>query len=129
MLVIAVENAPPRLRGRLAVWLLEVRAGVYVGTYSRKVREMIWEQVVGGIESGNAVIAWAANNDAGFEFETCGSNRRSPVDLDGFRLVSFLPSEAQPAVGGGGEPGYAKKAEAARRRAVLKQNGNVGGVV
>jgi hypothetical protein len=29
MLVIVVENAPPRLRGRLAVWLLEVRAGVY----------------------------------------------------------------------------------------------------
>lgn len=96
MLAIVVENAPPRLRGRLAVWLLEVRAGVYVGTYSRKVREMIWEQVSGGIEDGNAVIAWAANNDAGFEFETCGSNRRSPVDLDGFRLVSFLPSEARP---------------------------------
>ncbi len=96
MLVIVVENAPPRLRGRLAVWLLEVRAGVYVGTYSRKVREMIWEQIIGGIEDGNAVIAWAANNDAGFEFETCGSNRRSPVDLDGFRLVSFLPSEARP---------------------------------
>jgi CRISPR-associated protein Cas2 len=96
MLVIVVENAPPRLRGRLAVWLLEVRAGVYVGTYSRKVREMIWTQIVGGIGDGNAVIAWAANNDAGFEFETCGSNRRSPVDLDGFRLVSFLPSEARP---------------------------------
>ena len=45
MLVIVVENAPPRLRGRLAVWLLEVRAGVYVGTYSRRTREMIWEQV------------------------------------------------------------------------------------
>jgi CRISPR-associated protein Cas2 len=28
MLVIVLENAPPRLRGRLAVWLLEVRAGV-----------------------------------------------------------------------------------------------------
>lgn len=96
MLVIVVENAPPRLRGRLAVWLLEVRAGVYVGTYSRKVREMIWEQVLGGIETGNAVIAWAANNDAGFEFETCGSNRRTPVDFDGFRLVSFSSAEAKP---------------------------------
>lgn len=96
MLVIVVESAPPRLRGRLAVWLLEVRAGVYVGTYSRKVREMIWEQVVAGIEAGNAVMAWAVNNDAGFEFETCGLNRRVPVDLDGIRLVSFLPSEAKP---------------------------------
>ena len=91
MLVIVVENAPPRLRGRLAVWLLELRAGVYVGSYSRRTREMIWEQVLDNIEDGNAVIAWAAPNDAGFEFETAGANRRVPVDLDGFRLVSFLP--------------------------------------
>lgn len=47
MLVIVLENAPPRLRGRLAIWLLEVRAGVYVGNYSRKVRENIWSQVEG----------------------------------------------------------------------------------
>ncbi|WP_440271844.1 type I-E CRISPR-associated endoribonuclease Cas2e, partial [Escherichia coli] len=29
MLVVVTENVPPRLRGRLAIWLLEVRAGVY----------------------------------------------------------------------------------------------------
>ena len=57
MLVIVVENAPPRLRGRLAVWLLEVRAGIYLGNYSRRVREMIWGQVCAYIEDGNAVIA------------------------------------------------------------------------
>jgi len=91
MLVIVVENAPPRLRGRLAVWLLEVRAGVYVGTYSQRTREMIWDQVRGAIGEGNAVIAWAAPNDSGFSFETCGQSRRIPVDLDGFRLVSFAP--------------------------------------
>ena len=31
MMVIVVNNVPPRLRGRLAVWLLDIRAGVYVG--------------------------------------------------------------------------------------------------
>ena len=41
MLVIVVENAPDRLRGRLAVWLLVIRAGVFVGKVSRRVREMI----------------------------------------------------------------------------------------
>lgn len=91
MLVIVVENAPPRLRGRLAVWLLEVRAGVYVGNYSRKVREHIWDQVKEGIEDGNAVVVWRTNNEAGFEFETLGANRRLPVELDGVQLVSFFP--------------------------------------
>jgi CRISPR-associated protein Cas2 len=98
MMTVVVENAPPRLRGRLAVWLLEVRAGVYVGNYSRRTREMIWEQVKGAIETGNAVIIWDSPTDAGFSFETCGSNRREPVDFDGYHLVAFspLPGEESP---------------------------------
>lgn len=91
MMMIVVENAPPRLRGRLAVWLLEIRAGVYVGKYSQRTRERIWEQVVGAIGEGNAAIAWAAPTDAGFAFETCGRNRRVPTDFDGLQLVSFKP--------------------------------------
>jgi CRISPR-associated protein Cas2 len=91
MLVIVVENVPPRLRGRLAIWLLEIRAGVYVGNYSAKVREHIWEQVEKGVGEGNAVMAWRMNNEAGFDFVTLGTNRRVPVELDGAKLVSFLP--------------------------------------
>ena len=91
MLVIVLENVPPRLRGRLAIWLLEVRAGVYVGSYSARVREFIWQQVEAGVEDGNAVMAWRTNNEAGFDFVTLGSNRRIPVDFDGAKLVSFLP--------------------------------------
>lgn len=93
MLVIVLENAPPRLRGRLAIWLLEIRAGVYVGDYSAKVREYLWQQVEAGIEDGNAVMIWRTNNEAGFDFTTLGKNRRVPVELDGARLVSFLPVE------------------------------------
>lgn len=94
MLVIVVENAPHRLRGRLALWLLEVRAGVYVGKVSRRVREMIWDTVVQGIEDGNAVMAWSTNTESGFDFLTLGANRRIPLELDGVKLVSFLPENA-----------------------------------
>lgn len=96
MLVIVLENAPPRLRGRLAIWLLEIRAGVYVGNYSPKVRAMLWQQVEAGIEEGNAVMAWRANNEAGFDFCTLGANRRIPREVDGAKLVSFLPLEPDP---------------------------------
>src|SRR5689334_4503940 len=89
MLVIVVENAPDRLRGRLACWLLQVRAGVYVGDVSRKVREMLWGQVEGGIGEGNAVAAWSAANESGFELATVGPSRRVPVDFDGLTLVAF----------------------------------------
>lgn len=95
MLVTVVENAPPRLRGRLAIWLLEVRAGVYVGKVSRRVREMIWNQIEEGIEDGNAVMAWSTNTESGFDFMTLGANRRIPVEMDGIKLVSFLPENDQ----------------------------------
>jgi CRISPR-associated protein Cas2 len=95
MLVIVLENSPPRLRGRLAIWLLEIRAGVYVGNYSTKVRDYIWNQVGKGIEDGNAVMAWRTNSEAGFDFVTLGNNRRIPVELNGAKLVSFLPEQVQ----------------------------------
>lgn len=93
MLVVVTENAPPRLRGRLAVWLLEVRAGVYVGDVSRRVREMIWYQITELADEGNVVMAWATNTESGFDFITYGENRRMPVEFDGLRLVKFLPEK------------------------------------
>lgn len=100
MIVIVLENAPPRLRGRLAIWLLEVRAGVYVGDYGRRVRDYLWQQVNEGIERGNAVLVWRdQGQEAGFQFETVGENRRIPVDMDGVRLVDFLPEQAVPREG------------------------------
>ncbi|TWB46178.1 type I-E CRISPR-associated endoribonuclease Cas2e [Nitrospirillum pindoramense] len=91
MMVIVVENAPPRLRGRLSLWLAEVRAGVYVGVYSRRVRERIWGEVGQMIGDGNAVMAWSAPTDSGFAFDAIGTNRREPIDIDGLTLVKFRP--------------------------------------
>lgn len=93
MLTVVTEAVPPRLRGRLAVWLLEVRAGVYVGDVSRRIREMIWAQVIELAEEGSVVMVWATNTESGFDFITYGKNRRVPIDFDGLRLVRFLPQD------------------------------------
>jgi CRISPR-associated protein Cas2 len=93
MLVIVVSNAPPRLRGRLGVWLLEIRAGVYVGRDSARTRDRIWEQVEAGIGEGDGLMAWATSTDQGYAFRTVGKNRRMPVDFDGLTLVQFAPME------------------------------------
>lgn len=91
MLMVVTEAVPPRLRGRLAVWLLEIRAGVYVGDVSKRIREMIWEQIENLAEDGNVAMSWASGHESGFEFQTCGKNRRMPVDHDGLKLVRFIP--------------------------------------
>ncbi|MCQ4321963.1 type I-E CRISPR-associated endoribonuclease Cas2e [Stutzerimonas stutzeri] len=90
-LVVVTENVPPRVRGRMAIWLLEVRAGVYIGDVSKRTREMIWEHLREGYEDGNVVMAWASNHESGYEFQTLGANRRVPVEFDGLHLVAFRP--------------------------------------
>ena len=97
MLVVVTESIPPRLRGRLAVWLLEIRAGVYLGNVSRRIREMIWEQITALAQEGNVAMAWAMNTESGFDFQTYGQNRRIPIEYEGLRLVSFMPPEPEKA--------------------------------
>lgn len=93
MTVVVTEAIPPRLRGRLAVWLLEIRAGVYIGDVSKRVRETLWQYMEADVEDGNIVMAWTTNTESGFDFQTMGKNRRVPVEMDGLRLVSFMPLE------------------------------------
>lgn len=93
MLVIVTEAIPDRLRGYLSRWLLEVRAGVFIGKYSSRVREMLVKTIEVNVEDGNVVIAWSANNESGFDFDTIGKNRRIPTLFDGLKLISFLPSD------------------------------------
>ena len=91
MMVVVLENAPPRLRGRLSLWLVEARAGVYVGQYSKRTRERIWEEIGRMIGPGNAVLAYSAPTEAGYRIETLGANRREPIDFDGLAMVRFKP--------------------------------------
>ena len=93
MLVIVTEAIPDRLRGYLSPLLLEVRAGVYIGNYSIRVREMLEVVIRENLETGNAAIAWSTNSESGFDFITIGADRRIPVEFDGIKLVSFLPEE------------------------------------
>jgi CRISPR-associated protein Cas2 len=55
---------------------------------------MVWNTVAVGLEGGNAVIAWATNTEFGFSFESLGTNRRTLVEMEGIKLVSFLPEPA-----------------------------------
>lgn len=93
MLVIVLENAPARLRGRLALWLHEVRANIFVGVYSKRVRERLWDETRAMIGAGSAVIIWASPTDSGFAFDSVGANRRECVGVDGMALVRFRPKE------------------------------------
>ena len=89
MLVIVVNNAPPRLRGRLAVWLLEIRAGVYVGNYSRRTREMIWGQVKAHIDEGRRHYRLGGSQRCGLRFRHLRRKSSRPDRFGRFQTRAF----------------------------------------
>ena len=93
MIVLIVEGGPRRLRGELTRWLLEPRAGVFVGKVSALVRDLLWEEVCQRIQDGAAVLVHPAPNEQGFAIRTCGADRREITDWDGLSLVSLSPAD------------------------------------
>lgn len=87
MLVIVTENAAEKLRGELTRWLLEVKAGVFVGKTSAAVREKLWEKVKQDREISGALLLYSADTEQGFRIELHGDPRRTVVDLDGLQLI------------------------------------------
>jgi len=71
--------------------VLQASSAERIGKVSRRIREMVWNTVEVRLEGGNAVMVWTTNTESGFSFETLGTNRRTPVEMEGIKLVSFLP--------------------------------------
>lgn len=86
MIVIVLTSAPPKLRGHLTRWLLEISAGVYVGKVSARVRDLLWVQVLENLEEGKAVMVYSSNTEQGLEFKTYGQTWQ-PIDYDGLELI------------------------------------------
>ena len=87
MIVIIVERATPGLRGQLTRWMLEVRAGVFVGSLSPRVRDKLWELVKARNPKGGCLLVARAKNEQGFFVETHGDTSRQVIDNEGLWLV------------------------------------------
>lgn len=96
MIVIVVERATPGLRGQLTRWMLEVHAGVFVGTLTARVRDKLWALVRARNKKGGSVLVYRAQNEQGFLVETHGDTDRSILDIEGLQLVRRPPKPDQP---------------------------------
>ena len=94
MTVIIVQRATPGLRGQLTRWMLEVQAGVFVGTLSARVRERLWALTCARIKKGGSLLIYRSRNEQGFVVEAHGDTSRSVFDMEGLQLVR-RPLESQ----------------------------------
>lgn len=88
MTVIVLERVTASLRGFLTRWMLEVRAGVFVGRLSSRVRQLVWEKATSfaGARSG-CLLLYSTQGEQGFVMESFGDPSREVVDYDGLLLL------------------------------------------
>ena len=93
MIVLVVSKAPPALRGKLTRWLLQIKAGVYVGTLSHRVRSRLWATTCESIRGGWAVLLYPAKTEQGFEILSCG---KAPVVFEDFEGIWLVKTHSKP---------------------------------
>ena len=104
MIVLIVERATPGLRGQLTRWMLEVRAGVFVGTLSARVRDKLWELVKARNPAGGSLLIARAQNEQGFVVDSHGDTSRQVLEIEGLWLVRKPTHEPVPPTPEGAAP-------------------------
>lgn len=94
MVVLMVERVPASLRGELSRWMIEPRAGVFVGSISTMVRDKLWELALRGSKGGSVTLVYSSPNEQGFQIRTAGDATREVVDMDGLSLIRIPPRDA-----------------------------------
>ncbi len=97
MVVLILTATPTGLRGELSRWLLEPKAGVFVGNVSARIREKLWDKVIKECKDGSAVMVLSAKTEQGYAIKTHGDSNRIPVDMEGVTLIKRKVAKATPA--------------------------------
>lgn len=87
MVVITMDNAVERLKGECSRYMIEVKAGVFVGKVSAIVREHLWQTIIQSGDAGGVTMIYSAPTEQGFIMRMFGNPYRNVVDIDGLFLV------------------------------------------
>lgn len=88
MVVLIAENVPPALRGKLTRWMIEPKAGVFVGKLSATVRQNLWKHACQNAREGGCLMLWSADTEQGFKIDFWAKTSRWITDWDGLQLVT-----------------------------------------
>ncbi len=120
MIVITLTDTPPKVRGDLSKWLLEVNTGVYVGNVSARVREELWNRVCSNLRNGRATMVYNAQGEQKMDFRVHNS-AWDPVDYEGLKLMRHPDTGRKQGEDPLTKQGFSKAAQ--RRIAEKRTNG------
>lgn len=87
MVVMILERVTPSLRGELTRWLIQPKAGVFVGNLPARVRDLLWERALNSLRDGAGILIHSSNSEQGFEVYTAGDPSRAMTDFEGLWLA------------------------------------------
>ena len=86
MLVMILERVTPSLRGELTRWLVQPKAGVFVGGVTARVRDLLWQRVARSLKNGAATLIHTDNTEQGFSVRILGKPSKVMTDFEGIYL-------------------------------------------
>ena len=92
MVMMILDRVPTSLRGELTRWMLELKAGVFVGTLSAEVRERLWGLAVERSRGGAIYLVYPARREQRYTIRTHGDSPREVVDFEGLQLIRTVSS-------------------------------------
>ena len=87
MVVIILTSVPTGLRGELTRWMLEPKAGVFLGKLSATVRDRLWQKACRSMGGGSGMLIYPADNEQGFSIQFWGATNRWVVQMEGLTLI------------------------------------------
>ncbi len=87
MVVLIIEHVPTSLRGELTRWMLEPKAGVFVGRISAMVREKLWDYIRKKAPECGITMLYNARREQGFSIRSYGDTTRNVIELEGVSLI------------------------------------------
>lgn len=89
MVVIVTTSVNARLNGAMSRWMLQIKAGVFVGKLSKKVQMELWEAAKSHVGNGSAVMVTPSNCDQGYQILSHGDSPRHLIDFDGITMPAI----------------------------------------
>lgn len=122
MIVIALSRVPASLRGDLTKWCQEIQTGIYVGRFSARIRDLLWERIQKNIGNGEATIVYTTNNELGYAFRSTREDREV-VNYDGIPLLMHLekpPSDIKHGFSDAAKFHHAKQARKGKETGMIR---------
>ena len=89
-MVVMVLERVRSLRGELTRWMIEPKAGVFVGRLSAAVREALWQKACSEMSGGAGILIYQTNSEQGYSMRTWGRTGRRIENHEGLYLVRKL---------------------------------------